>query len=74
MTKLILNGKMTNILGKFIEDEQNMDIHIDSVEKLTAFMLNSQSDDAQFILDMLRWLHDLQDTFRSIQRELLEMK
>lgn len=74
MTKLILNGRMTNILGKFIEDEQNMDIHIDSVEKLTAFMLNSQSDDAQFILDMLRWLHDLQDTFRSIRTELQEIR
>jgi len=68
--KLVLTGKMTAILARFIEDTQNMDMHIDAAKKLTNFILDSQSDDAQRILDLLRWLHDLEDVFRSIRSEL----
>lgn len=70
MSKLILSGQLTDILGDFIEDAETMDIHIDSTEKLTDFLLNAQSDDAQFILDMLRWVHDLSLFFRRIRAEM----
>ena len=31
MSKLILNARMTEILGSFFEDEEMMSIHIDSI-------------------------------------------
>lgn len=74
MSKLILNARMTEILGSFFEDEEMMSIHIDSINILTSMVLESNCDDAQKVLDMVCFLHQLSVTYQAIRDELRNMR
>ena len=59
MSKLMLNARMTEILGSFFDDEEMMSIHLDSISILISMVLDSDDDDPQKVLDMINFLHQL---------------
>ena len=73
MSKLMLNARMTEILGSFFDDEEMMSIHLDSISILTSMVLANDKDDPRQVLDMVCFLHQLQSVFQAVQKELIEM-
>jgi hypothetical protein len=73
MSKLMLNARMTEILGSFFDDEEMMSIHLDSINILISMVLDSNDDDPQKVLDMINFLHQLQKVFQAVRKELLAM-
>lgn len=73
MSKLMLNARMTEILGSFFDDEEMMSIHLDSINILISMVLDSDDDDPQKVLDMVCFLHQLQSVFQAVRKELLVM-
>ena len=73
MSKLMLNARMTEILGSFFDDEEMMSIHLDSISILTSMVLANDKDDPRKVLDMVCFLHQLQSVFQAVQKELIEM-
>ena len=73
MSKLMLNARMTEILGSFFDDEEMMSIHLDSIRSLTSMVLANDKDDPRQVLDMVCFLHQLQSVFQAVQKELIEM-
>ncbi|MBQ6227771.1 MAG: hypothetical protein IJK08_04305 [Prevotella sp.] len=73
MSKLMLNARMTEILGSFFDDEEMMSIHLDSINILISMVLDSDDDDPRKVLDMVCFLHQLQEIFQAVRKELLAM-